>query len=112
MSVKPQEEESAFIPWKTGHIELDDILCLQEQRTVNKDNTVSYKGQCWQLPQGKERYSYAKCKVMVHEYLDGSIGIFHGPRVIAKFEPKEQQQRNNKTVNEKHYDAMVFKKVI
>lgn len=49
-TVKPQEELSAFVPWKKSHLNLDDILCYQEQRTVNKDNTVSYKGKILQIP--------------------------------------------------------------
>ena len=40
--VQPQEERSAFIPWSGHHLPLEDILCIQEQPTVNKDNTVSY----------------------------------------------------------------------
>jgi len=112
-SVKPQEEESAFVPWKTNYIKLDDILCLQEQRTVNKDNTVSYKGQCWQISRDKERYSYARSKVMIHEYIDGSIGIFHGPREIAKFEAREaRSQKGESVINEKLYAAMVLKQKI
>lgn len=112
MSVKPQEEKSAFVPWKSSHIKLDDILCLQEQRTVNHDNTVSYKGQCYQLSQGKDRYSYAKCKVMVHEYGDGSIALFHGPRHIGQFEARIRQGKHEKViVNEKLYQALVLKQV-
>ena len=86
-SVKAQEIKSAFIAWNATHIELKDILCLQEQRTVSKDNTVSYKGNKLQIPQNSYRYSYAKTKVKVHEYVDGSIAIFHGPRKLVKFEP-------------------------
>jgi len=84
--VKPQEEQSAFTPWTTTHIKLDDILCIQEERTVNKDNTVSYRKKKWQLPKDSCRYSYAKAKVKVHEHMDGSIAIFYGPRELARFE--------------------------
>lgn len=41
-SVNAQEEQSAFVPWISTTISLDDILCIQEHRTVNKDNTVNY----------------------------------------------------------------------
>lgn len=95
-SVKPQEELSAFIPWQSTNILLDDILCIKEQRTVNKDNTVSYKGKKWQIPKNTIRYSYAKTKVRIHEYIDGSISIFHGPREIANFPYQEKKAEINK----------------
>ena len=81
--VKPEEARSAFIPWAGHHLSLDDILCIQEERTVGKDNTVSYKGKRWQIPAASQRCSYAKAKVKVHEYEDGSLSIFHGPRKLV-----------------------------
>ena len=40
--ISPQIVNSAFIPWISGNRSLDDILCIQDQRNVNNDNTVSY----------------------------------------------------------------------
>lgn len=82
--VSPQIANSAFIPWIPGNISLDDILCLQDQRTVNNDNTISYKGKILQIPGDEFRYSYRKTKVKVNEYLDGRIAIFHGPRKLVE----------------------------
>ena len=84
--VTAQDEQSAFVPW-TSHLLLEDILCIQAQRTVSKDNTVSYDGQRWQIPSNKYRYSYAKTKVNIHQYADGSVAIFHGPRKLVHYEP-------------------------
>ena len=36
--VRPQSTDTAFVPWVNGNLKLDDILCLQESRVVNKDN--------------------------------------------------------------------------
>ena len=83
--VSPQIAQSAFIPWKSGNIELNDILCIQNQRMVNNDNTISYKGKILQIPGDEFRYSYRKTKVKIHEYLDGRIAIFHGPRKLIEF---------------------------
>lgn len=83
--ISAQEETTAFVPWKLSSRALDDVLCLQEQRVVNKDNTVSYKGKLWQIPKNPARYSYAKSKVSIREYANGSIAVFHGPREIAYF---------------------------
>lgn len=95
-SVQPTETESAFIPWLDSGMNLQDILCIQEQRTVNKDNTVSYKGKLFQIPTQKYRCHYVKVKIRVHEYIDGSLTLFHGPRRIAAFGPQGQPLDNNK----------------
>ena len=83
--VAPQIAQSAFTPWKPGIVELNDILCIQDQRTVNNDNTVRYKGTILQIPGDEYRYSYRKTKVRIHEYLNGGIAIFHGPRKLVEF---------------------------
>ena len=83
--VEPQIERSAFIPWITGNMSLDDILCIQDERMVNNDNTINYKGKIFQIPGDEFRYSYRKTKVKVNEYLDGRITIFHGPRKLVEF---------------------------
>lgn len=87
--VAAQIARSAFIPWKPGNIELEDILCIQDQRIVNNDNTISYKGKTLQIPKDEIRYSYRKTKVKVHEYLDGKVAIFHGPRKLTEFSRTE-----------------------
>jgi transposase len=89
--VKTQEEIEAFIPWSSSHLKLEDILCIQEQRTVNKDNTIHYQGKQWQIPKDPQRYSYAKAKVRVHEYIDGSMAIFHGPRKLVHFDNRSEK---------------------
>ena len=94
--VQPQIAKSAFIPWKTGNIELDDVLCIQNQRIVNNDNTISYKGKILQIPKNEFRYSYRKAKVNVHEYLDGRVALFHGPRKLVEF-PAKDNKNNIKT---------------
>lgn len=50
---KARNAQSGFIPWTKSERKLDDILCIQEQRTVGKDNTVSYKNALLQIPQDK-----------------------------------------------------------
>jgi hypothetical protein len=81
--IKPAEEGSAFIPWIGQN--LADTLCIQEERTVGNDNTVRYEGKCLQIPADQHRHHYVKCKVFVHEYPDGHLAIFHGPRCLARY---------------------------
>ena len=82
-SVKPTMEARAFVQWFGGS--LDDILCEQYERTVNKDNTVSFEGRSLQIPGDAFRNHYVKTRVRVHRYIDGSLAIFHGPRKLAEF---------------------------
>jgi transposase len=84
----PEQQELAFIPWLNTNMNVEDILCIHEQRVVNKDNTVSYQNKKLQISQNKYRWSYHKTVVNVHEYSDGSIGLFYGPRCIGKYDSK------------------------
>lgn len=83
---QPQEKTSAFVPWIDASMRLEDILCMQQNRIVNKDNTVRYNNLILQLPKDKYRYSYHKAKVRVNEYENGSLGLFHGPRCLAHYQ--------------------------
>ncbi len=78
------EEGSAFIPWMGEN--LDDILCEQDERTVSADNCVSFKGMKLQIPANRYRCHYVRVRVRVHQYIDGSLAIFHGPRKIADYD--------------------------
>jgi transposase len=80
----PPEEGSAFVPWIGAN--LDDILCQQEERTVNADNCVSVDGYKLQIPPNKYRCHYVRVRVMVRRYRDGSLAIFHGPRKLADYD--------------------------
>lgn len=90
---EPELAESAFT--SPGTLNLDDILCIQEERTVANDNTVSYKGQTIQLGASKQRVHYVRCKVIVHEYADGSLAVFHGPRKLETAIVKSKAERNS-----------------
>ena len=93
-------DDDAFTPLRDFN--LDDVLCIQEERIVGNDNTVRYKGALLQLLPGKNRLHYAKCKVRVHEYIDGSLTVFHGPR---KLEMMLLKTKDNK--EEDHSDAFI-----
>jgi len=78
------ESGSAFMPLLG--VSLDDIFCLKAERTVRRDNCVSYQGKVLQIPKTKGRCHYVKASVQVHEYSDGGMAIFHGPRKLARYE--------------------------
>jgi transposase len=74
---------TAFVPWIGPN--LVEILCVQEERMVAKDNTVRYQGRSLQIPPDPHRFHYVKATVRVHEYPDGTLGLFHGPRCLARY---------------------------
>jgi hypothetical protein len=79
----PEAPESAFVPATLAQVA--DILCRQEERIVGNDNTVRYNGLCLQLPKSPARAHFVKAKVRVHDYPDGTLAIFHGPRRLASY---------------------------
>jgi len=93
---RPAEDAgSAFVPF-TGNLE--DILCVREERVVGKDNTVRFLGRCLQIPADRHRHHYVKARVRVHAYPDGALAVFHGPRCLARYDadgtPIQAEQRS------------------
>ena len=87
-AVSAPEVGTAFIPWVgTPHAE---ILCVQDDRVVANDNTVHYRRQRLQIPQDPHRFHYVKVTVRVHEYPDGTLAVFHGPRCLARYQADGQ----------------------
>jgi hypothetical protein len=61
------------------------ILCVQEERVVGNDNTVRYRGLSLQIPPTALRPHFVRARVRVHDYPDGTLAIFHGPRCLARY---------------------------
>lgn len=82
-AVSAAEAGTAFVPWIGSN--LAEILCVQAERIVANDNTVRYQGRCLQIPPDPHRFHYVKSTVRVHEYPDGTLAVFHGPRCLARY---------------------------
>ena len=80
----PELEDSAFVPLEHPS-QIDDILCRRTDRTVARDNTVRYERRVLQIPATPARHHYVKARVRVHEYPDGTLALFHGPRCLARY---------------------------
>ena len=65
---------------------LTEILCIEEERVVARDNTVAYGGLRLQLPESPTRAHYVKAKVKLRHYPDGTLAVFHGPRRLALYD--------------------------
>jgi len=83
-TVEPAQPESAFVPM--GGLEpLELVLSLQHERRVQKDNTVVFERMQLQLPAGRKRVHFVRCPVVVHEFLDGTLGVSYQGRLLARF---------------------------
>ena len=82
--VEPAGEGSAFTP--IPGVNLDEILCVQEERQVGNDNCVSYRTLKLQIPESPMRPHFVRARVKVHVHPDGSHAVFHGPRCIGRYD--------------------------
>jgi transposase len=85
-AVPPAGEGSGFT--LVPGVDLDEILCVQEERQVGNDNCVSYRTLKLQIPESPMRPHFVKARVKVHVYCDGSHAVFHGPRCIGRYDEK------------------------
>ena len=45
---------------------------------------MRYQGTTLQIPQDPHRFHYVTVTVRVHDYPDGTVAVFHGPRCLAR----------------------------
>ena len=87
-----KEPGSAYQPVPKG-LNLNNIFCIKDERTVASDNTISYRTRYYQILPNDYRISFVRAKVMVHEWLDGSIHIFYeGKELKHKPIPKKRSK--------------------
>ena len=82
-AVEPADAGTGFVA--APESQWRDVLCVQEERAVAPDNTVSWKGRRLQIPAHPSRAHFVRAKVKVHEYPDGSMAIFHGPLCLVRW---------------------------
>jgi transposase len=63
-AVDPAGEGSAFTP--IPGVDLDEILCVEEERQVGNDNCVSYRTLKLQIPESPMRPPFVRARVKVH----------------------------------------------
>jgi transposase len=85
-AVAATQPGSAFTP--IPGVDLDEILCVEEERQVMNDNCVSYRTLKLQIPPSPLRPHFVRARVKVHVYPDGSHALFHGPRCIGRYDEK------------------------
>ena len=92
--VRAAQAGSAFVPHRSR--DLDLIFALQFERTVNRDNTVSFQNLQLQIEAVCWRATLAGCTVTVHQHLDGSITLTHGPHRLGGYTAQGAAISDNK----------------
>lgn len=83
-TVVPAQPERAFTSLKG--IALDLLLSIQHDRVVRKDNTVQFDNLVLQLPATRDRIHFVRCPVIVHEFLDDTLGVSYQGRLLGRFD--------------------------
>jgi hypothetical protein len=79
------------------------VLSLQFERTVNRDNTVSFQNLSLQIQPVRWRGTLAGCTVTVHQHLDGTFSLRYGPHRVGRYNAQgwpllEERQSRRKAV--------------
>jgi len=83
--VAAAERGSAFVPCPKR--DLGRVFSLQFERTVNRDNTVSFQNLSLQIEAVKWRGTLAGCSVIAHQHLDGTLSLSYGPHCLGRYDP-------------------------
>lgn len=83
-AVPAAQPGTAFVPFIGGS--LPDILCEHHERVVGNDNCVRFQGRCLQIQSDAMRHHYVKRRVRVHRYVDDTLALFYGPRLLARYD--------------------------
>jgi len=65
--------------------DLEGIFSVQQERVVNRDNTVQIGNRILQIQKTPWRDTLAGCRVLVYEHLDGTLSVGYGPHVVGRF---------------------------
>jgi transposase len=65
--------------------DLEHIFSVQQERTVNRDNTVQIGNRLLQIEKTPWRDTLAGCRVTVYEHRDSTVSIGYGPHVVGRF---------------------------
>ena len=82
--VAPRQRGNAFVPCRNR--DLEPIFSLQFERSVNRDNTVSFQNLSLQIERVRWRATLAGCQVVVHQHLNGNLSLTHGPHCLGRYD--------------------------
>ena len=87
----PADPASAFVP--LGRVDLDQILCVEDERVVGRDNVVTTDRRPLQLAKQPGRRTCAGLRVLVRRHLDGQHSVWYGGRCLGRYDATGQPLR-------------------
>jgi len=82
-TVPAEQPGHAFLPVRGKNLDL--VFSLQQERTVNQDNTVQIGPRILQIEKSHWRATLAGCRVTVYQHLDGTWSIGYGPHLVGRY---------------------------
>jgi hypothetical protein len=74
----------AFVP--LGPVDLEQILCVEDERVVGRDNVVTADLVALQLAKQPGRRTCAGLRVLVRRHLNGQHSVWYGTRCFGRFD--------------------------
>ena len=65
-------------------LNLDDVFCFKDNRTVKQDNTFAFNNKNYQLTNFRLKSTWAKTKIRLHVIQDKYIRVFYQDQLIQK----------------------------
>ena len=82
-AVRADDPGQAYRPLDSA-LDLERVLSFQYRRVVDNDDTVQCAGRVWQIPPGPGGRSHAKAHVIVHELIDGRVGVWYKDQWLVR----------------------------
>jgi len=82
----PADPSSAFVP--LGRVDLDQILCVEAERVVGRDNVVTADGAPLQVAKQPGRHTRVGLRALVRRHLDGHQSLWYGPRGLGRYDDR------------------------
>jgi hypothetical protein len=87
----PREAEVAFLPLQG--LDLEQVFCHEEERTVGRDNTVSLLGVTLQINKQPGLRTCSSRHVLARRHLDGSFTLWLGSRWLGTYDADGRSRR-------------------
>lgn len=82
----PADPTSAFEA--VGAVDLDQILCVEDERVVSRDNVVTLDRLALQLGKQPGRRTCAGLRVLIRRHLNGQHTVWYGSRCLGRYDPQ------------------------
>jgi transposase len=99
----PADATVAFVP--LHGVDLDGILCEQEERIVTKDNVVALETMALHLAKQPGRPTCAGLRVTIRRAVHGALSVWHGTRCFGRYDTQGRPVARDRPKNARAYGA-------